>query len=190
VDEPLRIRQAARAVVIDPERRVLLVHFDFAIPLDPTAADDESGVPLWADGLWACPGGGLDPGESVADGLRRELREELGLAVDDAGEPIWVKEHHFPMTRWDGQHDTYFLVEVPDAFDPHPAFSEAELRREHVDGMLWWDYDDLMRAQRAYDDGDVDDAAFAVFSPRRLGHHLSELIERGRPAEPITVGPR
>jgi hypothetical protein len=94
------------------------------------------------------------------------------------------------MTRWDGQHDTYFLVEVPDAFDPHPAFSEAELRREHVDGMLWWDYGDLMRAQRAYDAGDVDDPHFTVFSPRRLGHHVTDLLERGRPASPLVVGPR
>jgi 8-oxo-dGTP diphosphatase len=191
VGEPRRIRQAARAVVMDPDCRVLLVHFDFAVPLDDFAemSDDLPDEPV-SDGLWACPGGGLDPGESVSDGLRRELREELGLAVDDVGAPIWVKEHHFPMTRWDGQHDTYFLVEVADAFDPQPSFSESELRREHVDGMLWWDYDDLMRAQRAYDRGAVEDAAFAVFSPRRLGHHLTDLIEHGRPAEPITVGPR
>jgi hypothetical protein len=47
-----------------------------------------------------------------------------------------------------------------------------------------------MRSQRAYDLGEVDDAAFAVFSPRRLGHHVTDLIERGRPPAPITVGPR
>ena len=177
-------------MVIDPQRRILLVHFDFAVPLDASVADDDaSGQPMW-DGLWACPGGGLDPGESVAEGLRRELREELGLAVDEVGSPIWVKEHHFPMSRWDGQHDTYYLVEVADAFDPRPSFSEAELRREHVDGMLWWNYDDLMRAQQAYDDGAVDDADFAVFSPRRLGHHLTDLLRDGRPSEPLVVGPR
>jgi 8-oxo-dGTP diphosphatase len=190
VGEGLRIRRAARAVVMDPDRRVLLVHFDFPIPLDETATgDDERGERTW-DGLWACPGGGLDEGESVADGLRRELREELGLAVEEVGAPIWLKEHHFPMSRWDGQHDTFFLVEVPDAFDPHPSFSESELRREHVDGLLWWDYDDLMAAQLAYDRGDPDDPHFTVFSPRRLGHHITDLIDRGRPAEPIVVGPR
>jgi 8-oxo-dGTP diphosphatase len=184
VDQPLRIRQAARAVVIDPDRRVLLVRFDFAVPI----ADGQDS-PSW-DGLWACPGGGIDPGESVADGLRRELREELGLDVGEVGSPIWLKEHHFPMSRWDGQHDTYFLVEVPEAFDPRPSFSESELRRENIGGMLWWDYDDLMRAQRAYDDGDVDDPSFAVFSPRRLGHHVTDLIMDGPPARAIVVGPR
>ena len=190
MSDGLRIRQAARAVVMDPDRRVLLVHFDFAIPLDPTVADDASGAPMWADGLWACPGGGIDDGESVADGLRRELHEELGLVVDDVGDPIWLKEHHFPMSRWDGPHDTYFFVEVQRQFDPRPTFSETELRREHVDGMLWWDYDDLMQSQRAYDDGDVDDPHFTVFSPRRLGHHITDLLMDGLPARPIVVGPR
>jgi 8-oxo-dGTP pyrophosphatase MutT (NUDIX family) len=190
VGERLRIRQAARAVVIDPDWRVLLVHFDFAVPLDPLEQSDDSDGRTWNDGLWACPGGGLDPGESVADGLRRELREEIGLDLDEVGEPIWVKEHHFPMSRWDGQHDTYFLIEVREPFDPRPSFSESELRSEHVDGMLWWGYDELMRAQRAYDDGDVDDPSFAVFSPRALGHHITDLLMDGPPAKPVVVGPR
>jgi 8-oxo-dGTP diphosphatase len=181
VTTPLRIRQAARAVVMDPDRRVLLVHFDFDVELNDGR--------LW-DGLWACPGGGLDPGEAIDAGLRRELHEELGLEVDDVGSPIWVKEHHFPMTRWDGQHDTYFLVRVDAAFEPRPLFSEAELRAEHVDGMLWWTYADLVRAQASYDAGDTDDPHFAVLSPRRLGHLIADLVEHGPPAEPLDVGPR
>src|SRR6476620_6458670 len=64
----LRIRPAARAVVMDTNRRVLLVHFDFGPDDLPT-------------GLWACPGGGVDPGESLEAALVRELREEVGLDV-------------------------------------------------------------------------------------------------------------
>lgn len=37
---------------------------------------------------WEGPGGQLDDGESYEDACRRELREELGIAVD-LGELIW-----------------------------------------------------------------------------------------------------
>jgi 8-oxo-dGTP diphosphatase len=160
---------------MDRDHRVLLVHFDFVSDTQPT-------------GFWACPGGGIAPGESVEAGLVRELDEELGLSVVDPGQAIWVKEHIFAMTRWDGQHDTYFLVEV-DTFDPHPRFSEQELRSEHIDGMRWWGYDELMRAQAVYDAGDPDAEGFTVFSPRALGHLVRDLVEHGRPATTRRVDP-
>ena len=34
-------------------------------------------------GAWLLPGGGVDEGESVEEGLRREMREETGLELDD-----------------------------------------------------------------------------------------------------------
>lgn len=43
------------------------------------------GRPAPAAGVWAPPGGRLDEGESLEQGLVREMQEELGLAVESAG---------------------------------------------------------------------------------------------------------
>ncbi|MEJ7742243.1 MAG: NUDIX domain-containing protein [Nocardioidaceae bacterium] len=171
---PPRIRPAARAIVVDPDRRVLLVHF---------AGTMEPGL---ANGWWACPGGGIDPGETVTQGLVRELDEELGLRIDDPGSPVWRKQHLFHMTHWDGQHDTYFLIEVG-AFEPAPRYSLDELRAEGLDDLRWWTHDELVKAQAAYDAGDPTAAGYAAFSPSRLIHLLTDLLESGRPPEPIVL---
>lgn len=55
-------RQGADALIVDEHGRVLLVQ----------RADD---------GLWAMPGGWVDPGEDPADAAVRETAEETGLDV-------------------------------------------------------------------------------------------------------------
>jgi 8-oxo-dGTP pyrophosphatase MutT (NUDIX family) len=70
------LRIAARAIVLDPDDRILLVLFR-------NPHDSHS----W----WATPGGALDPGETHEAAIRRELLEEAGIDAAGLGPYIWVR---------------------------------------------------------------------------------------------------
>jgi 8-oxo-dGTP diphosphatase len=155
----LRIRRAARAVVLDPDDRILLVRFEF-----PTMS------------LWATPGGGIEPGESPEEAVRRELAEETGLAEVEVGPVIWERLHIVPFIggHWDGQRELYHLVRVP-AFTPEPSHSWEQLNAEYVFEIRWWTQAELAGATE-------------VFAPRRLPGLVRDLLHRGPPAEPLDAG--
>jgi 8-oxo-dGTP diphosphatase len=50
---------------------------------------------LHQGGLWEFPGGKVDKGEEALAALRRELREEIAIAVEEASRMMAV-EHRYP----------------------------------------------------------------------------------------------
>jgi TDG/mug DNA glycosylase family protein len=119
-------RQGVRALVLDPDDRVLLVRFD-----------DELGH--W----WCTPGGGVDPGETDDAALARELAEEVGLVDYELGPLIWTREHWLVNpARWGGQHERHYLVRT-EPFDPRPQFTTEQLAAEGVHEARWLTLDEL-----------------------------------------------
>jgi 8-oxo-dGTP pyrophosphatase MutT (NUDIX family) len=112
-------------VVVDAERRVLLVRF---------------GHPAVHAAWWATVGGGIEPGESEEEALRRELREEAGLVDVEIGPLVHTRRHVFPwQRRLLDQRERFYLVRV-DRHDPAPA---VDLAAESVTEIRWWTLDEL-----------------------------------------------
>ena len=154
------VREGVRALVLDPDDRILLVRF-----VNPENGDE----------FWATPGGGIDPGETLEDALKRELREETGLAEVELGPVVWTRRHVFP---WAGktldQSERIALVRVP-AFEPQPQLTAEQLVDEGIYELRWWTLDEL-------------ESARANFAPRRIVRFLRQLLEEGPPPAPIDVG--
>ena len=142
------MRSAVRAIVLDPDGSILLVRFDFSGRI-----------------VWACPGGGIEPGESDEDALRRELAEEAGLVDIEIGPCVWTREHVIPLFggRWDGQRERFHLVITDTARPtPRPQFGVEELANEGVTEIRWWTPEELA-------------ASSETFAPRRLPELVRDL---------------
>jgi 8-oxo-dGTP diphosphatase len=161
----VNLRPSARAIILDENDRILLCRFEFA-------RDGRQVV------VWATPGGGVEPGESLLAALRRELMEEVGLQIDHQAPPhVWhqeiVRAGH--AAGYDGVINDYFLVRVP-AFTPRGSLSDEELAAENVTGLRWWPLADVANYQGS-----------DLFGPRSLAALLEALLRDGPPPEPVQL---
>lgn len=93
---------------------------------------------------WFTPGGGLDDGETPAEGAARELFEETGLRVApaDLGEPVWHQVTHFSYnSRQYRQDQEFFLFRVPEWQVDTTGFDVEEQRT--IDDHRWWSVAEL-----------------------------------------------
>lgn len=165
----LRLRRSVRAVIVDEDDRVLLCRFVAPHPA----------VPADATGVWAAPGGGVEPGEERLAALRRELAEETGLGVADDPPHVWRQEvvaaGYVP--GFDGMVNDYFLVRV-EHFQPGGELTGDRLAAEELlAGFRWWRLPEIAAG-----------AGSELFSPRDLATHLGALLTAGAPDRPVRIG--
>ncbi len=151
-------RTAIRAIVLTPERKVLLMR------IRPPGGGD-------GDWFWITPGGGLEADESEETGLRRELMEELGLERFEVGPLVWRRQHTF---NWGGrricQREQYRIVHVAE-FEPQMSdVVEAQV----LDRFRWWHADELAKAQEP-------------LTPKALAAIVANYLAHGAPTEVTNV---
>jgi 8-oxo-dGTP pyrophosphatase MutT (NUDIX family) len=121
-------RRAIRALIITPEREVLLMRIH---------------SPEGGDSFWIAPGGGIEASETPEDALQRELAEELGLVDFELGPAVWRRHHIFNWgDRRISQKEEYRVVHAH-RFEP---VMTDELEAKVVDCFRWWPIIDLSGA--------------------------------------------
>lgn len=126
---PSSQRFAVRAVVVTPEREVLLMRTR----------------PFTRPPYWLTPGGGVEPGETEEEALRRELQEETGLQDFEVG-PLLMQHSfigHGPRgargPRRVEHRQRLFLVAHP-RFEPHMS---DPLEARTIERFHWWPLHEL-----------------------------------------------
>ena len=154
--EPV-IRPGVRVVVIDAADRVLLFG---------STADD-------GHRFWYPPGGGSEPGESVEETARRELREETGL-IDIALDGEIGRRR--AIVSWDGVtydlRERWFLARVAPFELDTSGFTDQE--RSSIDEHRWWTVGEL-------------EASTDRLVPGNLAELIRSLLRDGPPDRPVDL---
>lgn len=118
----LTVREAARAVLLDQNDRVMLLRYE------------ENG------GFWATPGGSLEPGENHREAIARELHEELGLHEAEPGPLLATRtKDHEVGGRPVRQVELYYLVRTR----TENVRPEAATQTDNIQAWRWWSLPEL-----------------------------------------------
>lgn len=123
--EPVTPRSAATVVLLRPDRSVFLIQRLRRMAFG---------------GMWAFPGGALEPGETPVDAAVRELEEETGVVVSPDSLVPW---HRWLTPAFEPKRfDTWFFLA------PLPPLQEPSLPEAEASHMQWITLEEALTQHR------------------------------------------
>jgi ADP-ribose pyrophosphatase YjhB (NUDIX family) len=158
--KPIRRRDTARAVLIGPSGRLLLIRFEDPRPVTPRE-------------FWATAGGEIEAGETLSQAVLREVFEETGLGNVELGPLVWTQEHVLELS---GEpvlfSERYVVVRAP--HETLTAANMTELERSVIREARWWTIGEIAASQE-------------VIYPAGLAALLEPILRGDYPSEPLKL---
>lgn len=110
---------------------------------------------------WELPGGGMEPGESIACTAARELAEETGIMIDESAfsPALWTRDCTY---RHRGrrilQHEQVVTARIKDRAPIVSAAGRTQTEADDILGHRWWTRTDLRGSSERFFPGRLDSA--------------------------------
>ncbi|HJW40041.1 MAG TPA: NUDIX domain-containing protein [Rhizomicrobium sp.] len=160
----MRERPTVRVLLLSPSKRLLMFRY-------PNRS--KSKIPPTC---WATAGGGIDPGETIAQAAAREVLEETGISGVTLGPVVWHSEDllHLP-DRMILLAERFMIAHAPNEDVVTDGWTEQE--RAEISAYHWWSLAEIRTtAEKLY--------------PVGLARFLPPILEGDYPAEPLALPPQ